>query len=148
VRPGTAQRLDPARGRRGPRLQARRQAGLRQRARHLADAVPGGARQGGAGRAAFHAGPRRAQGDGGRRPARGRAAGPDPAPGLQDGRPGRGGAPDARGAEGATFDVADSRPAPLVAGRSVPLRGRRALRARGSPRTPCAPTSACARSRS
>ena len=55
---------DPPRGRRGARVQARRQAGLRQRARHLADAVPGGARKGGAGRAPLHAGPGRAQGDG------------------------------------------------------------------------------------
>ena len=49
VRPGTRAAPHPARRRRGPRVQARRQAGLRQRARHLADAVPGGARQGGAG---------------------------------------------------------------------------------------------------
>ena len=58
--------------RRGPRLQARGQAGLRQRARHLADAVSRGARRRGPRRAALHARHRREEG--GRRgsPARSR----------------------------------------------------------------------------
>ena len=74
------------------------------------------------------------EGHGGGPPARGGAPGPDAAPDVPDRRRGRGGADGSRRARPEIgFDVADSRAASLVAGRSVPLRGRGAAGGRARP---------------
>ena len=133
ARPGSQAAADPPRRRRGARVQARGQAGLRQRARHLADAVPRGARRRRRSRPCTS--PRTST----RRKATVEATLLEPAP--QDltlrlaFKTGGVAAVERRIAAGRSpreVRRGDSRRAPLVAGGSVPLRGRGALGGRGA----------------
>ena len=112
--------------RRGPHVQARGQAGLRQRPRHLADALPRGAGRCAARDAALHAGHRREEGDGRGAAAGPGAQGPDAAPRVPHRRARRGGAPDPQRRDRCPLRGGGPRRAPLVALGSLPLRSGRA----------------------